>query len=497
MAEEIEIKVKSDISDATKEAAGLASELEFMGVSLNTLKSSFGKIIPSIKKMFRSIKAGIASTGIGLLVIALGSVATYFTSTKEGAEKLEKALKVVGTTIAVITDRLSGLGKIITNVFSKPLGETLKDVKENFKGVTEEIKEEVKVTMKMVDASQKLRDAQRALNVETAKSVADIEKLKLVAEDVTKSYKEREEAAVAAFAREKQLEDARIKLAKENLELIKIDVGLGESLAEDLDRQAEAEIALANIRQEAAGRQISLQNFLNALRLTEQAEKDAAAAEELARIDKEFEAKIAANDKWNEEQQKQLEKEKQAEQDLADFKASLQDQAIAALGANLDASMSEMESNYKKEKELAEAQGRDTTAIDEKYEKKRQRIAAAQKKFKVAEALITTYQMASLAYKDGLEAGGPAGLVLGPLAAGIAAAAGLANVRQILAQDTGGGGGGGVPAASVETPAPSMVGGSFTLGGGVEPEPARAYVVSDDITNNQNKLAIIRRRATI
>ena len=42
-----------------------------------------------------------------------------------------------------------------------------------------------------------------------------------------------------------------------------------------------------------------------------------------------------------------------------------------------------------------------------------------------------------------------------------------------------------------------MMSGAFTLGGGEEVEPARAYVVSDDITNNQNKLAIIRRRATI
>ena len=42
-----------------------------------------------------------------------------------------------------------------------------------------------------------------------------------------------------------------------------------------------------------------------------------------------------------------------------------------------------------------------------------------------------------------------------------------------------------------------MMSGAFELGGGQEPEPARAYVVSDDITNNQDKLAIIRRRATI
>ena len=42
-----------------------------------------------------------------------------------------------------------------------------------------------------------------------------------------------------------------------------------------------------------------------------------------------------------------------------------------------------------------------------------------------------------------------------------------------------------------------MMSGAFELGGGQEVEPARAYVVSDDITESQDGLAIIRRRATI
>tara|TARA_R110000737_G_scaffold89560_1_gene122074 strand:- start:6 stop:1310 length:1305 start_codon:yes stop_codon:yes gene_type:complete len=62
-------------------------------------------------------------------------------------------------------------------------------------------------------------------------------------------------------------------------------------------------------------------------------------------------------------------------------------------------------------------------------------------------------------------------------------------------------GGGGttatVPDVSVATPAPQMMSGAFELTGGEEVEPARAYVVSDDITDSQNGLAIIRRRATI
>ena len=39
--------------------------------------------------------------------------------------------------------------------------------------------------------------------------------------------------------------------------------------------------------------------------------------------------------------------------------------------------------------------------------------------------------------------------------------------------------------------------GAFTLSGSQAVEPTRAYVVSDDITDSQNALAIIRRRATI
>ena len=187
----------------------------------------------------------------------------------------------------------------------------------------------------------------------------------------------------------------------------------------------------------------------------------------------------------------------EAAQKLADFKDDLAKKAFQALGSHLDASMNELEGNYSKEKRLAEANGEDTLAIDEKYEKERKKIANQQKAFKVAEALITTYQMASLAYKDGLEAGGPYGLVLGPIAAGVALAAGLANVRSILSQDVGAGGGGGAPGATSETPAPQMMSGAFELSGGEEVEPARAYVVSDDITDSQNALAIIRRRATI
>ena len=46
-------------------------------------------------------------------------------------------------------------------------------------------------------------------------------------------------------------------------------------------------------------------------------------------------------------------------------------------------------------------------------------------------------------------------------------------------------------------PAPQMMSGAFDISGGVAPEPVQAFVLTDSMTNSQNQLANIRRRATI
>jgi len=42
-----------------------------------------------------------------------------------------------------------------------------------------------------------------------------------------------------------------------------------------------------------------------------------------------------------------------------------------------------------------------------------------------------------------------------------------------------------------------MMSGAFELSGVSEPEPVKAFVVTDEMTSSQNQLANIRRRATI
>ena len=118
-----------DLNESTKRTAQSMADLEdaadkFTGGFITGLKKGAAAlkgiglgIIDGIKGLktfrirsiatFKSLKVAIASTGIGLLVLAIGSLVTYFTQTQKGADKLKQAFAGVGATISVLVDRLS------------------------------------------------------------------------------------------------------------------------------------------------------------------------------------------------------------------------------------------------------------------------------------------------------------------------------------------------------------------------------------------------------
>ena len=429
----LEAEVKSNIGEVSQDASSLASEFKVMGVSLNDVKAGFVSMGRAAKASFATLKAGLMSTGIGALVIALGSLVTYFTQTEKGAEKLKVIMSGVNATFNVLRDRVSKVGETLSNVFNQSLLTTLKDIGNAFRGITDEIKEEVTATTALTERTNKLVDAERALNVTTAERRAKIEELKLIAEDVTKEEGERLAAAKVAFNMEQKLLDARVTNAKEAVAIQKELNSISESKEEDLDALAEKEIALFNIQQESATKQIELNNKINAIKAEiaaqEQADADAFEVLQIEQAD--------AYQKRVNEELRQIEQRQQAYSNLASGLSAL-------AGEN---------------KELA-----------------------------AASAIIDTYAAANKA----LAIAGPTGFIQ----AAAIIAAGLANVRKIYETPIPGSGGGSA-GASPQTPAPQMMSGAFELTGGQPTQALRAYVLTDEMTDSQNQLANIRRRATI
>jgi len=516
-------------TDAQKEQDKVLKDgignFRIMGVSLNDVRSTFGKIIPTAKAMFGTIKAGIASTGIGLLILALGSLATYFTSTKKGADQLKVAFAAVGATIDVIKDRISTIGGAVVKFFKGDLKGAINDVKDATKGVIEEIKEEVKVMTQLEKSSQKLRDAEIEFSIAKAKTRQEIEKARLIAEDETKSAKERLDNLKRALDLETQTTQKELQLARERMKVQEEEMALSENSAEDEAELArlraqviEVETASFRMRRRVITEVNSLENEIRAEAKARADEKKAEEEAELARL-------TAIEEKETERRNKLLES---ANQLIDEYYTKILDAETQEKNAITDkyfSILNSQEITSEQRVDLERAMQSEMTAISDKFAKQRadneiretQRTEAfkrqtvemgfgalsalagedekAQKAIAVAKTIFNTQQAIMNAM-----ANVPAPFnTIQAIAAGVM---GAKSIQTILSTSSSGGGGGNsnvsaVPSAAGQAPSQQMVSGQFSLDNMTEPQPLQAYVVSDDITNNQEKLAAIRRRATI
>ena len=515
--ENININVKSNIGDVSKDAGNAASEFKVMGVSLNGVKRGFAGAAVTAKGMFGSIKAGLISTGIGAFLVIVGSLIAYFKSTKKGAEMLERALAGVGAVVSVITDLLSGFGEVIVGAFTDPqqavkdlweaiktnivnrveglfdvfgaLGDTIKaafsldwegvkagaadfsesmiqtatgvddltgKMAEGFKSLADEIENDVRVAMKLKGLTQQLRDEEREFNKVRAQTRQEIQKARLDALDESKTAEERLAALQTANELELKTTADVLDMQKRKIEIQKQTMALSENMAEDLDDLAALETGLIDLQTSSFQTQKRLATEMETLTNEIAANKKAKQKEEADAIKK------AADDEIKEAER--VAKEKEAiTKAVESFKKSTIKQGFGA----------------------AAAMAGENTALSKG-------VAAAQVIYNTQQGIMAAMGATSVADK----------LIPYPLrlanaiATGVMGATALSKIMSTNPTSGGGGGGASAPATPA-TPAPQMMSGAFDLSGGLEPEPTRAYVITDEMTSSQNQLANIRRRATI
>jgi hypothetical protein len=119
-AQEKSNKTTEEGVEVSQEMTGaLDGMLGSIGLNTGALKGLKSGLTNSVKG-FKSLKVAIASTGIGLLVIALGALFTWFNRSAEGQEKLRKGMAVFGAVIDVLMDSVAGLGESLFKLFSDP-----------------------------------------------------------------------------------------------------------------------------------------------------------------------------------------------------------------------------------------------------------------------------------------------------------------------------------------------------------------------------------------
>lgn len=246
-----------------------------------------------VTKALKLLKVALVSTGIGAIVVALGSLVSYLSETQVGIELANKVMASLGATVNVLIDRLSMLGSALVNLFTGNFKQAGEDAINIFKGMGSEIVEETKLAWELADVLNEIDKREVMLSMSRAANRAEIEKLKKAADDTTLSTQERIKAAERAAKIEQddlkiqtQLAEARLAnslgFTQMNDEVRKLieqikegdvtadevisKLGLSQSTIEDLKEFREQYVQLQELQEDSYGRQTELQNTLNSIR---------------------------------------------------------------------------------------------------------------------------------------------------------------------------------------------------------------------------------------
>jgi len=499
LTEEQKESVKEQ-KEYNKQSKETIADFSVMGVSLNSVKKGFSQIIPTAKAMFGTIKAGIISTGIGALVLAVVALAQSFKRSEAGQEKFQRIMAGIGAVTNQVLDLFSDLGKVIIDTVTSPMkalesfGDGIVKFVSDPMGATrdlfvkatvavkqfvKETKEEVEAIDEVTKARQKAHHIDRQLKIDRAKANREINDIRLQAEDREKNNAtERIALLRKAQAIEEDITAKEIESKKLLIDAQVKEMEQGHNSIEQKDKLAQLQADLINLDTKKLRSQRLLQTQITTALNQEKAEKEQAAADAQKIIDDEFDAKIKANDEWNKEQQRSREANIAADKKAADDKKKIED---GKMRMQVDMANQGLQI-------ISSAAGEGTALAK----------AAA-----IAQATISGVQGVQNAFTAANANIGATAGSFGAYPVTMAALAGTFAAMNIAKIASGGGGGVSAPsagagaAASGGTPAPQMMSGAFDISGGIEPEPTRAYVVTDEMTNSQNQLANIRRRATI
>ena len=406
----------------------------------------FGVSVEATSVSFKVLKGAIAATGLGLLVVAIGEIVSALQNYSSAAEKAAEKQKQLNETITKgAKTALKAEQDFLANQ------EKLDIARAKSRGATEKEIFDIEQSFRKRKAEAQIRFWKETKNadVEGAQSAAaEVEKINTEAQVALLDFQTKQAAARRAA---EKAEAEKRKAEREKLE---------KEIEEENQRRNEAEVKFFFDRLKAI-------DALNAQRAKEKAEQDALDKELLDKAEKEAEDYA---DKQFQLVQTSIKNDRLAKDAKAKIAKEEADAKIAALDATSNAITN-----------LSLIAGKETVAG---------------KALAIAASIINTYKGITTA----LSSAPPPFNFISAAAVG---AAGFAAVRNIVSVQVPGAGGGGasVPSISAQAPiAPPQPQAQTTsldnrTINAIGNQAVRAYVIENDVTSNQQRIAAIRQRA--
>jgi hypothetical protein len=463
----LEAEVKSNVGEVTK-------DVDKLNASTKKAAGGFSGMGTAIKGVGTALKAA----GIGLVVALLAKLGDVF-------RQNQKVLDTFNTAMEFLNIAFNDLFKFLQNNIGTVVGyfkSIFKDPVQSLKDFANAIKDNlIERLMSMLDVVGHLASALGNLFlgefakakdsvVEAGKEMVDVwtgvddsvNKITKTVKDGTKAIKDYANDTLSAAENLVELSKAAELAAVKNQRII-----------EQKDREAELQRQIRDDESKTFAQRIEANNKLNTI------------------LEDQEKAMLANAQAIVDSAQAQKDKNGNDENKIALIQAETEKEAVLAQITGFKSEQLVNNTSLLREQQaVAEENAEAQIAAFSSLAGALSGLAGENKELAAAGAIIDTYAGANKAFAQG----GVAGFVTG--AAIIAS--GLANLQKIYSTPVGGSEGGSGGGATIsQAPAPQMMSGAFELGGGMAPEPVKAFVVTDEMTSSQNQLANIRRRATI
>ena len=275
-------KTEGAFDEARIKAGGFGDVLAEQPGVVGALGQSFQGLKGGVKAVNTAFKALLANPIVAVIAaIAAALIGLYkaFTSTKEGAEKMDQIFAGISAAMDVLRDRVLKLGGAIVKFFTGDFKGAFEDAKGAVTGIGSEIANEFSIAANATKKLQQVEDAMRNINVERSKQNLLMADAKLKINDENLSYEERLGALEEVRAAEVRLAEQEAQLAAERYNALKALADLSDSSKEQLDELAAAEKAMYDAQTASKAKQKELFDQEKALRDRQRAEQAAAAKE--------------------------------------------------------------------------------------------------------------------------------------------------------------------------------------------------------------------------
>jgi actin-related protein len=339
--------VNSEIKNTQQVSGELSGSLDKMTGGAITKFNAFKGTLKGVTGGFKSLRVAIISTGIGALILAVGSLTAAFTASEEGQNKFRKILGIIGSVTGNLVDLLADLGEGIINVFENPkqaiedfknlivenitnrfnslletvgyvgkaiklvfqgefsqaldvgkkaasslvdsftgIPNTIDKATESVKGFAKEIQDDANAAAKIADQRAEIDKRSRQLLVDRAKAERDIAALREKAADKENfTAAERIKFLEEAGQISEGLANKEIAIAQLRFEAKQVENSLSKSTKEDLEEQAQLEADVIAKQTARLRLQKALTAELTTARREDAAEADRLAKEEQAKLD--------------------------------------------------------------------------------------------------------------------------------------------------------------------------------------------------------------------